>query len=361
MTTERRGKKDRKKGGQPVGGDARGGKPLRLARAALCLLIVATVAFLAVFPLLTGKSDILLSAQESGKAARTVDPSPAAPSPGAEETRAGNLRLRVATWNVRDCAAYDASTKERLSLHDGIAAGIRDARADIVVLQEIQADGSKGGDMALLSVALAKAGWAMPYVAFVDAKGEDDLAVFSRYRILASRPVLEPGAGRSWPRPGIHASILVDGTRLEIFNFHFKAMDDRQSLDSRAAQALALADLIRSEYGGSIGIANIVLAGDFNTTSLAGPDGDSLTVRLLTLRDNEDALDDFTALNYFYMKDSATFSGKRNTGLLDHLVVSPALAARAEREDVEILPAPSGPDGRPVSDHSMVAATIRLR
>jgi len=53
--------------------------------------------------------------------------------------------LRFATWNVRDCAATDPASGERLSFHDDIARAIRDARVDIIALQEIQADSANGG------------------------------------------------------------------------------------------------------------------------------------------------------------------------------------------------------------------------
>ncbi|PKL05703.1 MAG: hypothetical protein CVV53_08130, partial [Spirochaetae bacterium HGW-Spirochaetae-9] len=143
--------------------------------------------------------------------------------------------VRIATWNVRDCAASDAATGTRISLHDNVALTIKEAEADIIVLQEIQSDEAKGGDIALLSVALARAGWAMPYVAVVDTRGEDDLAIFSRYRIAEQGPVLEPGKNDPWPRSGIHASIDLGGQRVEVLGFHFKAMGDEKSEKTRRA------------------------------------------------------------------------------------------------------------------------------
>ncbi len=69
----------------------------------------------------------------------------------------------------------------------------------------------------------------MPYVAVVNAKGEDDLAVFSRYKIEDYRPVLEPGPSDNWPRPGIFASIEAGGARLDVYVYPLQG-DGRRGL-----------------------------------------------------------------------------------------------------------------------------------
>ncbi|HWP67818.1 MAG TPA: endonuclease/exonuclease/phosphatase family protein, partial [Rectinemataceae bacterium] len=166
------------------------------AGAVLSVLTVASVALLVALAFARGPvpQSALVQAQE--KPAHILPPSVApAAAPPAAAAPDNSAVVRLATWNVRDCAAWDDVAKTRIPLHDYVAKTIKEAQADIVVLEEIQSDESKGGDIALLSVALAREGWAMPYVAVVNPKGEDDLAIFSRYKIAGSGPVIEPGAG----------------------------------------------------------------------------------------------------------------------------------------------------------------------
>ena len=334
----------------------------RAAAAAVSALTVAAVAYLAVAAASPGPKNTLLQAAE-----RPSPPPAAAAAPSAESPKAPSLppaaegqtsTLRVATWNVRDCAAYDAARKERVALHDYVAGSIKAAAADVIVLEEIQADGSKGGDIALLSVALARAGWAMPYVAVVDAKGEDDLAVFSRRRIDRQGPVLEPGVKGSWPRPGIFASIEVDGGRLDLFGFHFKAMGDSKSASARRAQALALGDYLRAAYGAGLPQAAIVVAGDFNTATDADFSEKGSTLSALRLSEDADPANDFTALNDRFRRNEPTFVDSRYSSVLDHILVSPALASGLGPGSVEVISPSPGPGKIPTSDHRIVVATI---
>lgn len=318
------------------------------AAAALSLLTIGAVAYLATVPLSGRSGNVLLHAE------------PAAPvAPPISEGAAGPA-LRVATWNVRDCAAWDAAAKERIPLHDYVARTIKDARADIVVLEEIQSDEDKGGDIALLSVALAKEGWAMPFVAVVNAKGEDDLAVFSRLKISDYGSVLEPGKTDPWPRPGIRASVEVAGTFLDVYGFHFKAMGDEKSESTRKAQARALALHLLAVYGESLPSKAIVLAGDFNTANGSDLSGEDSTIGALRLSEDDDPSNDFLDANYRYRRDEPTFVDSRYSSVLDHILISPALAAGFDESRVEVLTPASGPEKSPTSDHKVVLVEIFL-
>jgi endonuclease/exonuclease/phosphatase family metal-dependent hydrolase len=259
---------------------------------------------------------------------------------------------------VRDCAAWDSARKERIALHDYVAGSIKAAAADVIVLEEIQADGSKGGDIALLSVALARAGWAMPYVAVVDAKGEDDLAVFSRLKIERQGPVLEPGPKGAWPRPGIFASVATQTGRLDLFGFHFKAMGDAASASARRAQAVALGEHLKAAYGDGLAKAAIVVAGDFNTAADADFGDTGSTLSALRLADDADSANDFTALNDRFRRNEPTFVDSRYTSVLDHILVSPALAIGLGSGSVEVIKPLPGPGKIPTSDHRIVVATV---
>ena len=337
-----------------------GGLRLRgFASAALSVLSIAAVAYLVLAPVSGKPGEVQLQAQTK-PAPATLPAAPAAlpaasaipssPNPG--------LALRVATWNVRDCAAWDPEKKERIALHDRVARMIKNARADIIILEEVQSDEAKGGDIALLSVALAREGWAMPYVAVVDAKGEDDLAVFSRYAIEEYRPVLEPGPGDKWPRPGIFASIDASGSILDVYGFHFKAMGDAASEKARRAQAEALGRYLVASYGRDLTSKAIVVAGDFNTANASDLAGESSTLGALRLAEDGDASNDFLDANYSFLREEPTFEDSRYSSILDHILISPLLAARFESSMVQVLSPPLEQGKIPTSDHTMVIVEI---
>ncbi|HWR13085.1 MAG TPA: endonuclease/exonuclease/phosphatase family protein [Rectinemataceae bacterium] len=347
-----------------------------LATAVLSLLTIAAVAFLVVSAFSGDPKTVLLQAQENpspGIQAPTIPPppKPAPPkqdspktAPTAEEASgsvgavAAGSSLRVATWNVRDCAALDAASNSRVALHDYVARSIKAARADIIVLEEIQSDEGKGGDIALLSVALAREGWAMPFVAVVNARGEDDLAVFSRYRIADYGPVLEPAKTDPWPRPGIRASIQTGSGSLDLYGFHFKAMGDEKSEKARRAQAEALSLHLLATYGEGLTSRAIVLAGDFNTANDSDFLAHASTMSALRLADDADKSNDFLDTNYSYRQAEPTFVDSRYSSILDHVLISPVLAAGFDRKKVEVLTPSPGPGRIPTSDHNMVLVEI---
>ncbi|MCE5256581.1 MAG: endonuclease/exonuclease/phosphatase family protein [Spirochaetaceae bacterium] len=315
------------------------------------ILTTASIIFLIAIPLAGKPSTVKLQAEEPARQSL-----PAVESPS---TAKAAKTVRIATWNLRDCAANDKSGA-RISFHDSIAEAIRDAGIGIIVLEEVQVDSKKGGDIALLSVALAKADWSMPYVCSIDPKGEDDLAIFSRYPIHTSGQVLAPEGKDPWPRPGIFASIDIDGTRLDVFGFHFKAMSDANSEAARKAQAAAMADQLEVRYGSGLSAAAIVLAGDFNTTNAGDFSSKGSTLSILSLKDDKNPDNDFLDANYRFLPKEPTFSNSRNKSVLDHIIVSKVLARSMDSSSVKVLMPPPGPEGIPVSDHRIVIADLRL-
>jgi endonuclease/exonuclease/phosphatase family metal-dependent hydrolase len=264
----------------------------------------------------------------------------------------------IATWNVRDCAASDKSSGERIPLHDYVALTIKEAGVDIIVLQEIQSDDAKGGDIALLSVALARAGWAMPYVAVVDVRGEDDLAIFSRYRIAEQGPVLEPGEADPWPRSGIYASIDCGMMAIDVLGFHFKAMGDEKSERTRRAQAEALGRHLAAAYGAELATRAVVLAGDFNTANASDLGAKASTLSALRLADDNDKGNDFLATNFSFRGAEPTFVDSRYSSVLDHIFLSPALADGFDETRVKVLQPVAGSGEIPTSDHRLVRVEI---
>jgi len=266
--------------------------------------------------------------------------------------------LRVATWNVHDCSSTDRKSGETLLFHPRIAATLKELRIDVIAFQEVQIEVRKGADIALLKSALDDAGWPMPYLAWAKGPQSDDLAIFSRYPIEMSRPILDP-KGKDWPRPALEVRVVVDGTPLYVFNAHFKAYDEARSLGQRLAQARALASHLREEFGGTLNRAAIVVAGDFNTVSPYDmqPGG---TLDILQLRDNSGGDDDFLDLNMKWRYFSPTYSSSRYSSVTDHLIVSPALAKDSDQASIRVLDAPDSGRGFPISDHKLLVFSFTL-
>lgn len=333
------------------------------------ILSLVVVLLLAALPFLGYSGAVAVHAEASPGPAiqtqteKTKNPVLPQPSPTTllpSQNVGTNTSLKIASWNVRDCAVYDSASKERISLHDYVAATLRESGADIAILQEIQSDESKGGDIALLSVALAKQGWAMPYTAVVNAKGEDDLAVFSRYKIEAQGDILQPAADDPWPRPGIYSLIEIGEEKLHVYGFHFKAMGDSESEAARKAQARALALALKSRHGDSITTDSIVLAGDFNTANPGDLEAKNSTLSLLTLAEDGNPSNDFLALNYSFLPGSPSFVDSRYSSVLDHILVSPRLKAGLSKDSIRLLEPLPGPGTIPTSDHKLLLAEIVL-
>lgn len=302
------------------------------------------------------------------------------PEPTQARLENGN-RLRIVTWNLRDCAATDPATGERIPFHDEVATILRDLGADVALFQEIQQDDEKGGDIALLQVALARAGWAMPYQASVETGGSDDIAVFSRYRIASCGSVLEPlhsapaatqgaDSGKPWPRPGLHAVIDTGPATLDLYSFHFKAMPDARSETARKAQAKALAGLLREEAAkraspqadhGASAPWLAVVAGDFNTINPGDLAGAGSTLEYLELRDDKDGSNDFKSANGLLLPGVPTYADEKHSSVTDHILMSrDAFAAMSEGwpRIGQDLPRKAG---IPVSDHRPLTVEIALR
>ena len=282
--------------------------------------------------------------------------------PGAQtlattQDTAPNL-LRVATWNLRDCAARDPISKAEILLHDDIARFLAKSEIDIAVFEEVQVDKAKGGDIALLAGALAKAGRPMPYTAIADTKGEDDIAIFSRYEIVSQEVILIPLKGDPWPRSGLHAVISISGKLLHVFGFHFKAMGGLESENARIAQARALADLLRYKFSDELKSGFLLLAGDFNTANDSDLGITGSTLSYLSMKEDKNPENDLIPSNYLYKRNQSTFNDSRYSSLLDHILLSPRLGLGVEAQDVLVLQSERRQDGIPVSDHSLVAVEI---
>lgn len=278
--------------------------------------------------------------------------------PAAQAPAPRSASLHIATWNVHDCSAADRKSGTTLLFHAQIAAMLREQQIDVIAFQEIQTEGRKGADIALLSAALERAGWPMPHVAVAKGPQSDDLAIFSRYPIAEARSILDP-RGKNWPRPALEARIDAEGAQLTLYCAHFKAYDDTRSLGQRLAQASALSALIREEFADTLGGEAIVVLGDFNTVSPYDAQAGG-TLDSLQLRDDTESANDFLSVNMKWLYFAPTYVSSKYSSITDHLIVSPVLARDADRDSIRVLDAPDSGSGFPISDHKLLVYGLSL-
>ncbi|HEY9055042.1 MAG TPA: endonuclease/exonuclease/phosphatase family protein [Rectinemataceae bacterium] len=259
---------------------------------------------------------------------------------------------------MRDCAATDPRTGERLSFHTLIAEAIAALKPEIALFQEIQEDDEKGGDIALLSAALAKAGWAMPYLATVETGGQDDLAIFSRLPLSAQGSVLEPRSADPWPRPGQKAIVDWGSKRLIVYNLHLKAMSDAESERARKAQAAALAAVILGSGAEGLKESYILIGGDFNTTNPGDRDSPGSTLGLMAMKADTDPGNDFSDPVEELRPQVPTFVDTRYRSILDHILLSPAAARALVPGSLRIVEDLPKAGAIPLSDHRPVLVDL---
>lgn len=203
-------------------------------------------------------------------------------SPPAEQ------HVRVLTWNTRNFFNARRDSPEvhseqvvpaetYLAQLEGIAAVIRAAQPDLVILQEVE-NQAVTADLAARLPAL---------VEHATARGNDprgiDLAVLSRYPLTAVTshaaepldPGLDPDDRVYFARDCLEVHVSIDGQPWIVLGVHFKSGRDGQSRRKRAAEAertRRIADTLsfaRPE-------ARLLIAGDFNAEPDA-PELDALT------------------------------------------------------------------------------------
>ncbi len=87
--------------------------------------------------------------------------------------------------------------------------------------------------------------------------------------------------------------------------------------------------------------------------------GESSTHGALRLAETDVAANDISRCQLFLdRRDEPTFADSRYSSILDHILVSPALAARFDASKVLVLTPPPGQGKIPTSDHNMVIAEI---
>ena len=263
-------------------------------------------------------------------------------TPDAGETDA-LTEVTVATFNVEN---FDLGGDAE-GQYDRVAAFAAGYGVDILVLEEVQQDGS-GDDETLFSEALAAAEYEMPYVGFSSmSDGFNALAVWSRYPLSGFEEILPANT-----RTAIRFEADVEKTVFHFVGCHLKSGDDAEAVALRLEEATRTAAYIDEAF--DLSTDAVVLLGDMNTmtdTDFAS----SGTIDVLDL--SFSGRGSLYPVNWNELPDAPTYP---STGsVLDHIFLSPLLREAYVEGSVAVLhPEGDGPCGP--SDHCPVLVTLRL-
>lgn len=176
--------------------------------------------------------------------------------------------IRVLVYNIH--AGKDAAGVPNL---DRVAALIRDARADVVLLQEVDSATTRSGGVDQLAELERATGMEGVFGRSLDYQGGGyGIAILSRWRIarestirLPVDPELPRAAGRYEPRSALHAVIATPRGEVEILNTHLDASRPDTFRVQESRTILAFADA-RRRAG-----ARLFLGGDLNSTPESVP------------------------------------------------------------------------------------------
>lgn len=285
-------------------------------------------------------------------------------------------RLRIGTFNLEslDDLPGHPTLAERIAV---LRPQLVRIKADVLCLQEVNGQRQAGDKKRRLS-ALAALIAGTPYESFASAapasvRDRHNLVVLSRFPVIAQRAVRHqwvgplawraPGQDRAssasaveWDRPLVHVTLDLGGRPLDVLNVHLRApraafvagakgragrwrtmsgWAEGMFLASlkRAGQALEARLLIDRLFDSDAG-ALIAVCGDFNA------DDFELPVRIIS-GDVEDAGNPALGCRALIAPEAEVAEGRRFTvihhgrrHMLDHILLSPALAARGARCEI---------------------------
>jgi endonuclease/exonuclease/phosphatase family metal-dependent hydrolase len=171
--------------------------------------------------------------------------------------------LRILVYNIH--AGTDAAQAPSL---DRIAAVIRDAAADIVLLQEVDSVVQRTGGIDEVAVLDSLTGLHGVFGRSLDFQGGGyGIAVLSRWPIIADTvirlPVFPPqerAGGSHEPRSALHVEIAAPDGRLHVINTHLDASRTDSARLQEIGEVLAAAAAVRASG------ARVLLGGDLNST-----------------------------------------------------------------------------------------------
>ncbi|MBN1519747.1 MAG: endonuclease/exonuclease/phosphatase family protein [Spirochaetales bacterium] len=266
--------------------------------------------------------------------------------------------VTVMSYNAHDFLSNGA---ER---HDEIATMLKNASADIVVLNETEGS----DDLPRLAAALSDIGYPMAYTAYHEVGYEDDIAVISRYPIQSYSGILSAN-----PRKALKAVIRVsngtDYKDITVIGLHMDSGTQTTDITNRLEQSKELSEYLRLSSGIDLTTGLVVIAGDMNTmsesdrmVSAALTYGfDYPTLDYLRVTDDADAANDFCAVNEEHLSASDwTYAQSPYYSVLDHIVLSPALMDYYRVGSIDVKKEDLSEDMNLISDHFPVLLELDL-
>jgi len=176
--------------------------------------------------------------------------------PGWEDKSVTN-RITLMSYNVKYCSPYNSSTPDV----EGVAEVIRQAKPDVVFLQELDRNTTRSGQVDQLALLSEKTD--LPYTYYGKAidyqGGESGLGILSRYALsdpqTHSLPRVELGDTYVSYRIMVKANIMLNGKKITIAGTHLELTQENRDLQVPEINRI----LSSSNYP-------TILAGDFNAT-----------------------------------------------------------------------------------------------
>lgn len=173
-----------------------------------------------------------------------------------------NRDVRVLVYNIH--AGWDVSGKENL---DRVAEIVRTARADVVLLQEVDRFTTRSGGVDQVARLASATGMRAAFGKTLDYQGGAyGIAILSRWPIardslyhLPVTPVQQRAGGSYEPRGVLHAVIRAPQGNLHVFNTHLDASADDHYRMQEARTATQLAEAAKTS-------GRVLLGGDLNAT-----------------------------------------------------------------------------------------------
>ncbi len=274
--------------------------------------------------------------------------------------------LRVATFNVGLGLGAPGTAG-----HDAARAVLARIDADVVALQEIQPD-DLGGSPAPLASFAAALGYPFTHVpppTSLDPWSRN--AVLSRHPISAVTNVGSPAGANDVARLHPVVTIDVPGTANDplVAGVHLKCCLESADPLRRAVELRRLLDHLAG--CGAAGTGNWIVLGDFNLVGSdrwveSLPDGLPSTFVLgaditFPVRYHTDPAAYFTSLPLVrlpsFQQDGVTTATRGTSSVLDHLLASPALAARPHATEIYNSTLDAACPGLPKTGEPLPAAT----
>jgi len=278
------------------------------------------------------------------------------------------IQLRVATYNVRLGLEEPGTTG-----HDAAEAVLARINADVVALQEVHIGDASSGNPSNLSSFASNLGFPHIFVATSALDSQSRVVLLSKYPFVSNSTddIVSPPGANDVTRAAAAAKVDVPGTNNDpvFVTAHLKCCFDPDDPFRRAVEMIRIQKYLQSK--GLDGDDNVFVLGDFNLlggnlTFSSLPQGlppsydlgNDITFDVQYYADPTDYFTTEGLVNPGYRQQNGTST---NTfiggGILDHLLVSNAIAARNPMTEIYNSTLESNFPGLPKSGNPLSSST----